>query len=100
MDMWCREVAGSASEVHAIWRADVQLLFKTPALPSGFPRVKVLSPSASPNEALAGIEEINAHYKSHCARARQIAEAYFGSDDVLNRLLIAAYSKPSKPKQA
>ena len=54
---------------------------------------------SSPNEALAGIDEINAHYESHCERARQIAEAYFGSDDVLNRLLAAAYSK-SKPKQA
>jgi hypothetical protein len=47
----------------------------------------------SPKEALAGIEEINAHYHSHCARARQIVEAYFNSQDVLNRLLAIACTK-------
>ena len=53
---------------------------------------------STPNDALAGIEEINARYEFHCARARQVAEAYFGSDDVLNRLLAVAFSKLPNPK--
>jgi hypothetical protein len=54
----------------------------------------------SPKEALAGIEEINAHYESHCALARQVAEAYFSSGDILNRLLAAAHAKSASAEHA
>ena len=57
-------------------------------------------PFTSPNEALAGIEKINACYESHCVRAREVAEAYFGSGGVLNRLLDAAYAKSPPAKNA
>jgi hypothetical protein len=37
--------------------------------------------------ALTGIEKINADYEHHCRGARSLAEEYFASDMVLNRLL-------------
>jgi hypothetical protein len=39
------------------------------------------------DEAAAGVEEINCHYKRHSKAARQIAEEYFDSDKVLQQLL-------------
>ena len=53
---------------------------------------------SNPDEALAGIDEINAHYEIHCDSARQIAEAYFDSDKVLTLLIAAASAKRSKTK--
>ena len=41
----------------------------------------------TPDEALAGIDAINAGYERHCLAARRIAEVYFDSDDVLAQLL-------------
>jgi hypothetical protein len=38
-------------------------------------------------EAAAGAETIHRDYSRHCRAAREIAEAYFGSDKVLTRLL-------------
>ena len=38
-------------------------------------------------EALAGLEEIGRNYTAHRNAAREIAEAYFDSDKVLNRVL-------------
>jgi hypothetical protein len=38
-------------------------------------------------EAAAGVEEIEADYPRHSRAARELAEAYFGSDHVLERLL-------------
>ena len=43
----------------------------------------------------AGVEEINTRYVSHCIHAREIAEAYFDSSRILNRLLATVHSKPS-----
>jgi hypothetical protein len=39
------------------------------------------------DEADAGIREIEANYQRHAKAAQDIAEAYFDSDKVLNRLL-------------
>ncbi len=48
---------------------------------------------ASPDEALAGLREIDDRYDRHCAAAREIAEAYFDSDKVLSRLVDSAMSQ-------
>jgi hypothetical protein len=39
------------------------------------------------DEAVAGVEEIAAHYPRHCRAARAMAEAQFESGKVLTRLL-------------
>jgi hypothetical protein len=39
------------------------------------------------DEAVAGVEEISAHYEHHARAARELAEAYFDSSAVLSRLL-------------
>jgi len=39
------------------------------------------------DEALAGAENIRAHYARHCRAARTIAEQYFDSDRVLRSFL-------------
>ena len=41
----------------------------------------------TPDEAQAGVEEINRDYDRHCRAARAIAEQHFDSDKVLTRLL-------------
>jgi hypothetical protein len=41
------------------------------------------------DEAVAGVEAIDAHYVRHCRKARDIAEEYFHSDKVLSALLSA-----------
>lgn len=51
-------------------------------------------PFTNPKEALAGVEDINARYDLHCVRARELAEAYFNSNNVLNRLLAVAHESP------
>jgi hypothetical protein len=42
---------------------------------------------SSPDEALAGLEEINSHYKFHCKAAREISEEYFDARKILTRLI-------------
>ncbi|MFH1681876.1 MAG: hypothetical protein ABIH26_14695 [Candidatus Eisenbacteria bacterium] len=44
-------------------------------------------PFATPEEAAAGVEEINARYESHCLAARALVEEFFDSDKVLARLI-------------
>ncbi len=44
----------------------------------------------SPEEAIAGIEEINSRYEFHCRCAREIAEEYFDANKVLPRLIECA----------
>lgn len=44
-------------------------------------------PFNTPEEALAGIEEINSRYKFHAWAAREIAEEYFDARKVLSQLL-------------
>jgi hypothetical protein len=41
---------------------------------------------SSPEEAAAAIGEINRDYEGHARAAREIAEGYFGSDEVLGAL--------------
>ena len=50
---------------------------------------------STPEQALAGIEEINCHYEFHCREARAIAEEYFDSKKVLSRLIKVAMDSPS-----
>lgn len=42
---------------------------------------------ASPDEAMAAIEDVNSNYERHCRWAREIAEDYFRSDKVLSSFL-------------
>ena len=53
------------------------------SLPTG----KGLLTFETPEEAVAGIHDINEHYLEHCAAAREIAEQYFDSGKVLKSLL-------------
>ena len=55
---------------------------------------------SSPDEALTGIDQINARYESHCASARQIAAEYFDSDVVLTDLLNTATAGPASKSRA
>jgi hypothetical protein len=47
-------------------------------------------PFTTPEEALAGIEEINSRYDFHCRIAREIVEEYFDANKVLARLIESA----------
>jgi hypothetical protein len=49
-------------------------------------------PFSTPEEAQAGIEEINSRYEFHCRAARAIAEEYFDAGKVLPRLIQCAMS--------
>jgi hypothetical protein len=46
-----------------------------------------LVPFTTLEEAVAAIENIEAHYERHAKAAREIAEVYFAADKVLTRLL-------------
>lgn len=54
-------------------------------------------PFSTPEEALAGIEEINSRYKFHCQAARAIAEEYFDARKVLPRLIECAMNPDPAP---
>lgn len=54
-------------------------------------------PFTTPEEALAGVEEIHARYAHHCRAARAIAEEYFDARKVLPRLIERAMSGPARP---
>ncbi len=41
----------------------------------------------SPEEAVAGINEVNANYKFHCRAAREVAEEYFDARKILQKLI-------------
>ncbi len=43
------------------------------------------------DEALAGLEEIDASYEHHCRAARELAEAFFGAQQVLTHLIERAF---------
>jgi hypothetical protein len=47
---------------------------------------------SNPEEALAGIQEINRRYEFHCRVARAIAQEYFDSQKVLSKLLDSIFS--------
>jgi hypothetical protein len=49
-------------------------------------------PFTNPDEAVAAIEEVSRRYEYHCRAAREVAEEYFDSDKVLNRLIEAVYA--------
>jgi hypothetical protein len=46
------------------------------------------------DEALAGMEAIDADYENHCRAARELAEAFFDARKVLTHLLERAFSEP------
>lgn len=54
----------------------------------------------TPEEALAGIEEINRRYEFHCVAARAVAEEYFAADKILPRLIEQAMRADSGPTAA
>jgi hypothetical protein len=49
-------------------------------------------PFCTHNDVLAGIDEINRHYESHCRAARALAEEYFDARKVLGDLINCAMS--------
>lgn len=51
----------------------------------------------TPDEALAGIEDISARYESHCRAARDIAVAYFDSRTSLGRLIERVFQPSPVP---
>jgi hypothetical protein len=51
----------------------------------------------TPEQALAGIEEINYRYVFHCRAAREIAQEYFDACKVLPRLVERAMEHPAAP---
>lgn len=52
-------------------------------------------PFNTSEEALAAIDEVNAHYEFHCRAARDIAEAYFDARQVLYHVLECAMNPTS-----
>jgi hypothetical protein len=53
----------------------------------------------TPDEALAGIEEINSHYAFHCRAARIIAAEYFDTRKILPSLIERAMHVIPAPAQ-
>lgn len=51
----------------------------------------------TPEEALAGIEDINRRYEFHCRAARAVAEEYFDARKVLRRLVECAMNTVPAP---
>jgi hypothetical protein len=51
----------------------------------------------TPDEAVAGIEEINRQYDFHCRAAREIAREYFDACEVLTALI--QYAMEGSPRQ-
>jgi hypothetical protein len=54
-------------------------------------------PFNTPEEALAGIEDINRRYEFHCRAARAVAEEYFDARKVLRRLVECAMNTVPTP---
>jgi hypothetical protein len=48
---------------------------------------------STPEEATAGLAEMDAHYERHCRAAREIAEHCFSAQDVVTRLLHRALAR-------
>jgi len=67
---------------------------------TGFPGIlpvgEGLLPFTDIEEAVAAIHEVVAHYPRHARAARAIAEEYFDSDKVLNRLINEALSADAR----
>ncbi len=63
------------------------VLVQSTGIDGHLPTGKGLLTFATMDEAMAGVEAINAGYKSHCRAAREIAEQYFDSDRVLTEIL-------------
>jgi hypothetical protein len=55
-------------------------------------------PFVTPDEALAGIEDINRRYSVHCRTARAIADEYFDGTKVLARLVDGAFTPQSSER--
>jgi hypothetical protein len=54
-------------------------------------------PFKTPEEALAGVEEINRRYDFHCRAAREIAQEYFDARKILPPLIQRAMEHPAAP---
>jgi hypothetical protein len=57
-------------------------------------------PFRTPDEALAGIEDVNSRYAVHCRAARELADEYFDARKVLPPLLERAIESASAPRRA
>lgn len=54
-------------------------------------------PFSTRDEALAGIEEVNARYVVHCQMAREVANEYFDARKLLDRLITEAFAFSGPP---
>jgi hypothetical protein len=63
------------------------VLVQATGVETGLPTGKGLLTFSTMDEAVAGIEAINADYAGHCQAARAIAERHFDSDRVLSEIL-------------
>ncbi|MGQ0561483.1 MAG: hypothetical protein ACT443_06365, partial [Gemmatimonadota bacterium] len=50
--------------------------------------------------AAAAVSEVRANYEGHCRAARELAEAHFGSDVVLERLITDAAPAGSASRES
>jgi hypothetical protein len=57
-------------------------------------------PFSTPEQAHAGIEEVNSHYDLHCRAARAVAEEYFDARKVLPQLIECAMDWSPAPSGA
>lgn len=62
-------------------------LVQSTGIEEHLPTGKGLLTFSDPDEAVAGVHEINADYLGHCRAARAIAEEYFDSEKVLTGML-------------
>jgi hypothetical protein len=63
------------------------VLAQNTAFDNVYPTGQGLLTFSTLEEAVAGVEEINAHYRCHASAARDLASTYFDSRKVLNNLL-------------
>jgi hypothetical protein len=63
--------------------AVVQYTGPSDYLPDGLGLIRF----STPEEAAAGLAEVDAHYEAHCRAAREIAEHYFSAREIVTRML-------------
>ena len=79
---------GWVSDRSALYLASGKpVLVQSTGIEQQLPTGKGLLTFSSVDEAVAGIEAINADYVGHCRAAREIAEQYFASDRILPTIL-------------
>ncbi len=80
--------SGWFSERSACYLASARpVVAQDTGFPMWLPQGEGLIAFGSPDEAVAGIADVDARYESHCEAARELVHEYFDSRKVLSRLL-------------